>query len=309
MFSTTFLSGRVNREAGRALDRALKVGDSLAERHAKAHEDTDVSSLAGSLDQQVEIIERALADPFALVLVGMNAVLAIAVVALAFVFGSHADVSLLPPTSAPAGWALLGFAGTAVLVVSVGTIDALAARREFRQQYEQTPIGSLVLARRAMERAVRSSPPEEVEVANARRFAEQAVARTGQLFAHGWATLGYVDLLALAAPRPSPTTLLHADECLRNAIRIGPSTAPMWAAWAVVAEFSRDEDAAVGRWLQAVELLVANVRIPSAPSFLAIEASNPASWLAAGPDLRSPTASEERGRLIGWTSPVSVDRG
>jgi hypothetical protein len=305
VFSTTFLSGRVHQEQQRALDRALKLGDSLAERieHADASDATELSSrvASGWLDQQAAVLESDLADRFPLVLVAVNIVLAVAIATLAVVFGSQADISVWPLTAQPAAWALIGYVGTAVLVVGVGTADVLVSRRGVRDQFEQTPIGLMLLAQRASRRAARSKRRRGPALDEALQFAEDAVAATAGRVAQAWATLGYVHLLRLALPRPPPPTLLHADECMRKAIDIGPPTAPMWAAWAVVAEGWDDDEQAVDRWLAALSVLAENFGKPYEWALAFGGSPEYAKLSSSSGELRSPQSKEERQRSAGST--------
>lgn len=244
VFSTTFLTTRVHRERGRATDRALKLDELIASSRREGKPlDADWFE-----DQQLTL-EETLHDKLALLVIGMNTALATAVVTLAVAFGLSAGTDW----GRPQGWALLAFAGTAVLVLLVGAVDVLSVRSDVRRRLGDTPMGQVVLADRMFRRLTtrRSARPEELGAA--RVAAVAAVRASHGLFGQAWAVLGEIELVNLRRPS-EPDHLLRAGRAFDRAIEVGPATSGMWAARAFVHEQFGEFEKATVAWLRALEL-------------------------------------------------------
>jgi hypothetical protein len=104
VFSTAFLTTRVHRERGRAIDCALKLDELLARsREEKKPLDADW------FDEQRETLEATLRDRLDFLVLGMNVALAAATVTLGVAFGRDANTDW---TTAQ-GWGLLAFMNSA----------------------------------------------------------------------------------------------------------------------------------------------------------------------------------------------------
>jgi hypothetical protein len=244
VFSTTFLINRVHRERGRAIDRALELQGEFAGARRKA-EPVDVDWFDG----QQEAIEETLDDQLALLALGMNAILAGAVVALVVAFGRDAGTQWLEPQ----GWGLIAFAASAVLIFLVGTVDVLRVQSDLRRRLSETAAGQCAIAEARVRRLAGREGGSRKEFAAARKAAADAVRASNGSYAPAWAMLGYVELASLAEPS-EPDHLLRAGTAFDRAIKVGPETAPVWAARAVVFEEFGDFDSAAGAWIGALEL-------------------------------------------------------
>jgi hypothetical protein len=256
VFSTTFLTGRVHRERGRALDRALDIDDRLAEVRRRSRTDRDVIALGPEdLSEQATVLRRTLADKLDLVVLVMNAVIVLGVIALAVLFGVDGHVAL----SEPDGWALIAFPTTAALVVGVGAFDVLNARRQLRQRVSDTVLGRTALAGDALRRAARAKSirMKAILLIEARQHGRQALRLSGGIVSLPEAMLAYVDLLEAQEVEPADRAAYlyaRASEGLKRAIEQGPPTASMWAAWSFAAERLGHADMAVRGWRKAAAI-------------------------------------------------------
>jgi hypothetical protein len=118
VFSSGFLSTRVHRERGRALDRVAAIDSRFTQDTGEPRQDPfrAVEYVAG-LDEQRQLIRETRSDKLAVVLACVNLSIALLVVALAYVFGADANLKL---ANEPAVWALSVFAIVALLVAVVG---------------------------------------------------------------------------------------------------------------------------------------------------------------------------------------------
>jgi hypothetical protein len=157
VFSTSFLSARVHRERTRALDRALEIDELVAARRADAEL---VGRFTGidpqTIDDQRAALEESLDDRLALLVLGMNVLIAIAAAGLAVLFGHQAGLTFTDFFRDPSGWALLAAGATALLVVGVGAFDVLAVRRQLRARLSDTVLGQTAAAGQALLRALKS---------------------------------------------------------------------------------------------------------------------------------------------------------
>jgi hypothetical protein len=264
VFSQGFLSNRVHRERLRALDRVLKIDEQLAERrHALAR-----PAVAGNapsvdldvLDQQRDVVKKALSDPLIPVVLGMNVVFAAGVVVIASATISDFELSVRDLYASSAGRAVAAFALAAIVVATVGVADLLVARRQLEAALSGTVIGMTELAGGALVRA-RAGGSRTKLLREARRHAERAVSHSGE-HAVALAMLAYVDLEEGSSAFGNAATgaFLRGERFLRRAIEQGPATAPMWAAWSFVAEAlaksDDDLDQAATAWIKAADVLV-----------------------------------------------------
>ncbi|MFF5078358.1 hypothetical protein ACFY36_15010 [Actinoplanes sp. NPDC000266] len=258
VFSTTFLTTRVHRESGRAVDRALKLDELLAtaRRDGKPLD-------ADWFDEQRAVLEGSRYDRLATLVLAMNAVLALAAAGLAVAFGLDA----VTEWDTPQGWALIAFGGVALLVLVVGAVDVLRVRRALVRRLSETTTGQLAEADRAVRRLVAGRRFDRRRLAKARAAAARAVRTSRGLYgpAHAWRAR--VELLSLADPT-APDHLLRAGRWLDRAIEAGPPSAPILAARAHVhEEFGADHlaegdqaraaaefELAAKAWCQCVEL-------------------------------------------------------
>jgi hypothetical protein len=259
VFSTTFLTTRVHRESGRAVDRALKLDELLATaRRDKEPLDADW------FDEQRTVLEGTRYDRLADLVLGMNVVIALAAASLAVAFGVDARTEW----DTPQGWGLIAFGGIAVLVLVlvVGAVDVLRVRSVLVRRLSETTMGQLAVADRALRR-LGAKKISDRKMAAARAAAARAVQTSRGLYgpAHAWRAR--VELLSLAAPT-APDHLLKASRWLDRAIEAGPPTAATYAAKACVHEsFGVDEQEdgnpdraaaefglATDAWCHAVEL-------------------------------------------------------
>jgi len=258
VFSTTFLTTRVHRESGRAVDRALKLDELLANAR---REDKPLD--ADWFDEQRTVLEGTRYDRLADLVLGMNVVIALAAAGLAVTFGVDARTEW----DTPQGWGLIAFAGVAMLVLVVGTVDVLRVRRVLVRRLAETTMGQLGVADRAVSRLDVKTISNPEKMAAARAATARAVQTSRGLYgpAHAWRAR--IELLSLAVPT-APGHLLNAGRWLDRAIEAGPSTAATYAAKAYVHEsFGADQQAdenpdqaaaefehAAKAWCQAVEL-------------------------------------------------------
>ena len=114
VFSSGFLSTRVHRERGRALDRVLAIDERLGEDQVESSSRVDrnqprrLGIPLHLLDEQREVIRQTREDRLVFGVAAMNVGLALAVCLLAYEFGRDAQ---LPPgkwLSSPEGWAFAG---------------------------------------------------------------------------------------------------------------------------------------------------------------------------------------------------------
>lgn len=262
-----------------------KTGSSAADRLA----------MAGLFYEQARVLRSAAIDRLVWLILAMNVFLALFVVGLGGYFASQGGVSVFPPDSGAPSWAVLGFMVAALVVVVVGTIDVITTIGTIDHAYTDTVIGRVTDARKAIEWAneranerakkqpwsrrivtallVKSRKQEKYKnedeaLARAARDAEAAVAGVGEHSAQAWAMRAYVQLSTRElGSLVSPFAVQQADGFLRQAVEIGPATAPIWAAWAYVAELRERDEAAGCRWLEAVGLIARHANIPYPKSF------------------------------------------
>lgn len=256
-----------------------KTGSSAADRLA----------MAGLFDEQARVLRAPATDRLVWLILAMNVFLALFVLGLGGYFASQGGVSVLPPNSGVPSWAVLGFMVATVVVVVVGTTDVITTIGTVDHAYKDTVIGRVADASKAIEQArkqpwsrrivtvllVKSNKQEKYKdemLARAAHDAEAAVAGVGGHSAQAWAMRAYVQLStrelgSLKKRLGSPFAVQQADDFLRQAVEIGPATAPIWAAWAYVAELWKRYEAAGYRWLKAVDLVTRYGNIPYPKSF------------------------------------------
>lgn len=229
--STTFLTNRVHREWGRAVDRALKLDELMANarRDGKALD-------ADWFDEQRAVLEESLYDRLAILALGMNAILAIGVVGLAIAFGVDAKTEW----GTAQGWGLIAFATAAMLVLLVARriLSACAEtcgsgweRRQWAKSRAERSFKKLTSGVRVDARALET----------ARSAAAAAVGTSWGLYGPACEWLARVELSSLARPT-EPDHLLNAGKWRDRALAAGPQTAAMFALRAFVyEEFGKDE--------------------------------------------------------------------
>ncbi|XVV08584.1 hypothetical protein ACQP2X_27475 [Actinoplanes sp. CA-131856] len=226
VFSTTFLTTRVHRETGRAVDRALVLDELLATARRDGKPlDTDW------FDEQRTVCESSRYDRLATLVLAMNVVLGLAAAGLAVAFGLEAETEW----DTPQGWALITLGGVALLALVVGAVDVLRVRRVLVRRLAETTTGQLAVAERAVRRLVAGRRRDRRRRSRARVATARAVHTSRGLYgpAHAWRAR--VELLSLADPT-APDHLLRAGRWLDLAIAAGPPSAPILAARAHVHE-------------------------------------------------------------------------
>ncbi|WP_097328356.1 hypothetical protein [Paractinoplanes atraurantiacus] len=226
VFSTTFLTTRVHRENERAVDHALAL-DALLATARRDQKPLD----AEWFDEQRTVFQGARHDRLADLVLGLNVVIASAAAGLAVAFG----VESATDWGSPQGWALVALGGVAVLVLGVGGVDVLRARRVLARRLSETTMGQLAVSERAVRRLAAGKSFDRRRLARARAATARAVHTSRGLYgpAHAWRA--EVELLALAHPT-APDHLVKAGRWLDRAIAAGPPTAAVLAAKAYVHE-------------------------------------------------------------------------
>lgn len=242
VFSVGFLSARVHRERGRAIDRVLKLDDQIASA-VRDNKPLD----ADWFDDQVEALEWSLKDRLDWPVLGLNLALGFGVIGLAVGFGLTGDVSW----SGSQGVLLVAFAVSAFAVITIGTLDVMLARRDVKRHYEATTVGQMNLADSLLRRAAKRPGPTSKQLKQLSDTAESAVRSGHGLYGPAWAMLGYAHLLSMERPSSRRPDLLSAEQALERAIELGPETAPMRAALARVYEWRGDNKLAAANWVRA----------------------------------------------------------
>lgn len=261
VFSTTFLSGRVHRERGRALDRAHEIDDRLLRN------DRDSGSIEGStLDEQYEALRGALRDRFVLPLVALNVLLMVAAVGLSLSFAAQAGELNLHILETADGWSLSVLLFTVTVVVTVGVVDIVATRHELNRRIDNTVVGQLATAHRLiihLKKLDRLSKQRK-ELQRATEYAERAVVTSRGKVTQAWATLGYAQLLSARAADADSDTFesrkmgQEAEANLRRAADESPNDLTIALALvAAISEYNALESMkeAEDIWLHALDQL------------------------------------------------------
>ena len=147
---------------------------------------------------------------------------------------------------------LIAYVVTALAVIAIGTLDVLLARRDIKRRYSATVVGQMNRADSLLLRAARHRHPTSKELKKLRDTAESAVRYSHGLYGPAWAVLGYAHLLSLTKPESRRPDLLFAERALERAVKIGPETAPMRAALALVHELLGDFERGAANWVRAL---------------------------------------------------------
>jgi hypothetical protein len=241
VFSAGFLSTRVHRERGRAIDRATKLDEQVASG-VRDNKSLD----ADWFDGQVEALDWSLKDRLDRLVLGLNIALGLGVIGLAIGTGLTSNVTW----SGSQGILLLAYAVTALAVITIGTLDVMLARRGVKRHYESTAVGQMNHADSLITRAAKR--PTAKKLKQLRETSESAVRYSYGLYGPAWALLGYAQLLRLTKPEPRHPHLLFAEHTLKRAVELGPETAPMRAALARVYELRQDYVRAAANWIRAL---------------------------------------------------------
>ncbi|MEP7369824.1 MAG: hypothetical protein ABI662_09230 [Dermatophilaceae bacterium] len=241
VFSAGFLSTRVHRERGRAIDRVTKLDEQVATA-IRGKEPLD----ANWFDGQVEALNWSLRDGLDRLVLGLNIALGVGVIGLAGAAGVTGEVAW----GASQGVLLIAYAVTAFAVITIGTLDVVLARREVKRRYGTTAVGQMNQADSLMPIAIRH--PTSKKSKQLRDTGELAVRYSHGLYGPAWAILGYAHLLSMTTPGYGVPHLLFAERALERAVGLGPETAPMRAALAAVYEVRGDYERAAANWVRAL---------------------------------------------------------
>ncbi len=250
-FAAGFLSTRVHRERERALTVA-KEADDAVDSAARAGVAVDPALLRS----QEKALDDAANDQLNNLAVALVAVLALSVVTLVLSTASSTPVAWLSAD----GRLLLTFAGVALVVLVVSTVDVLVARREVSRRRAGTAVAMMQQADRAWTGRRRRSGkrrPSGADLARSRAVAEDAVRAGRGLYGPAWQVLGNACLASLSDPSMfRPDEWVRAAAALDRAADLGIDTAPFRAARAYAREIGPepDVDEASREWIRAMWL-------------------------------------------------------